>query len=281
MQAIFCTSLATQTLNDLRSCVTTALLKVEPEPGKPSPLFVEVVHALELLHRALVKHSDLGQGPSPSFTGNRHGIHTIGHQHAALMPLPLEANSPLCDAAEVPLAQVLVHAPAGLDAAAQYALRSVCRIYGRRLSYRVALAALGTTSDVSVRISALASSTMWTSATPFVPPRYVKHNGRNTLLGQVLLELETRNIAKPLRVEAELDSNRWLDLGLASASAPRPAFRWNRFHCARAHRDRRPPATAAFGLRLVFGEPISGPLSLGYASHFGLGMFVPVDASAT
>lgn len=28
-----------------------------------------------------------------------------------------------------------------------------------------------------------------------------------------------------------------------------------------------------FGLRLEFAEPVAGPLMLGYASHYGLGLF--------
>jgi CRISPR-associated protein Csb2 len=33
---------------------------------------------------------------------------------------------------------------------------------------------------------------------------------------------------------------------------------------------------AGYALRLRFAEPIRGPLSLGYAAHFGLGLFVTV-----
>lgn len=34
-----------------------------------------------------------------------------------------------------------------------------------------------------------------------------------------------------------------------------------------------PPVDAGYTLRLRFSEPVSGPLSLGYGSHFGLGLF--------
>ncbi len=34
-----------------------------------------------------------------------------------------------------------------------------------------------------------------------------------------------------------------------------------------------PPIDIGYAIRLRFAEPISGPLALGYASHFGLGMF--------
>jgi CRISPR-associated protein Csb2 len=34
-----------------------------------------------------------------------------------------------------------------------------------------------------------------------------------------------------------------------------------------------PPIDVGYALRLRFAGPIIGPLTLGYASHFGLGMF--------
>jgi CRISPR-associated protein Csb2 len=34
-----------------------------------------------------------------------------------------------------------------------------------------------------------------------------------------------------------------------------------------------PPQPNVYGVRLVFDQPQSGPISLGYGSHFGLGLF--------
>jgi CRISPR-associated protein Csb2 len=34
-----------------------------------------------------------------------------------------------------------------------------------------------------------------------------------------------------------------------------------------------PPARLAFGLRLQFDVEVSGPVAIGYGSHFGLGLF--------
>jgi CRISPR-associated protein Csb2 len=34
-----------------------------------------------------------------------------------------------------------------------------------------------------------------------------------------------------------------------------------------------PPHDSAFGLRITFPSPVIGPLTLGYASHYGLGVF--------
>jgi len=41
-------------------------------------------------------------------------------------------------------------------------------------------------------------------------------------------------------------------------------------------RKLQPPAAHAYGLRLSFNQP-QGPIALGYASHFGLGLFAPPE----
>jgi CRISPR-associated protein Csb2 len=41
----------------------------------------------------------------------------------------------------------------------------------------------------------------------------------------------------------------------------------------RARGGRPPHVDAGFGLRLQFAEPVRGPLLLGYAAHYGLGLF--------
>ncbi|MFP4647433.1 MAG: hypothetical protein ACLFN4_07410 [Candidatus Acetothermia bacterium] len=32
-----------------------------------------------------------------------------------------------------------------------------------------------------------------------------------------------------------------------------------------------------YGFRLIFAEQLCGPVSLGYASHYGMGLFRPVE----
>ena len=38
------------------------------------------------------------------------------------------------------------------------------------------------------------------------------------------------------------------------------------------------PGGGAYGLFLEFKHPVRGPLCLGYASHFGMGLFVPDES---
>ena len=51
-------------------------------------------------------------------------------------------------------------------------------------------------------------------------------------------------------------------------------------HYVRSRRTSRPPEDFGYAVRLTFATPISGPLALGYASHFGLGLFAAVPADS-
>ena len=42
----------------------------------------------------------------------------------------------------------------------------------------------------------------------------------------------------------------------------------------RRQRGEPPPVEVGLALELIFEAPITGPLCLGYASHFGMGQFV-------
>ncbi|MEY4580823.1 MAG: hypothetical protein RL701_5526 [Pseudomonadota bacterium] len=96
--------------------------------------------------------------------------------------------------------------------------------------------------------------------TPFVPPRHIKPRGRNTIQGQVLAELASR-----LLPTATVELLPWND-----------ETRKLR-HFVRARTKKPPPCAMGFALRLTFDEPVSGPLCLGYGSHFGLGLFNALD----
>lgn len=49
------------------------------------------------------------------------------------------------------------------------------------------------------------------------------------------------------------------------------------FHRFRGKRGLTQPDTNGSLLELVFSERITGPLALGFACHYGLGLFAPVE----
>ena len=141
--------------------------------------------------------------------------------------------------------------------------------------YHVQLIGLGQSSHFTADL--FKRSSVWESVTPFVVHRHVKRRGtkkdtphlsgtdpKAEFVKLALRELiERRGIGQLLDVEV-----------LPSKSGPRPIeFRRSRDR----HGDdgwRRP-----FGMfRLRFVEEVSGPICLGYACHYGLGLFSPSRA---
>ena len=100
---------------------------------------------------------------------------------------------------------------------------------------------------------------VWVSATPFVPPRYLKRRGTNALFGQINAELAGRGLPPADQLEELPGSVQTLSL--------------RRYTRRRQPGGAQPPIDAGFAIRLRFSRPVRGPLTLGYASHFGLGLF--------
>ncbi|WP_168220619.1 type I-U CRISPR-associated protein Csb2 [Streptomyces sp. RFCAC02] len=102
-------------------------------------------------------------------------------------------------------------------------------------------------------------STRWTSTTPFIPPhhRKKKQELHTYLTAEVTRELAHRGLPAPACVET-----------VAGAWGLHTRHR-------RTKQETLTTARPAYGLRLTFHEPLTGPLALGHHSHFGLGTFNP------
>lgn len=224
----------------------------------------------ELLHQALLAHSSPEESPPAALSGrDSEGIPLRGehaHRHAHLLHLDLDGDEHLDHA--------LIWAPQGLDASAQRSVRAVRRTFAKRADpLKLALAAAGSRSELSSlpspwreRLLAVLGgkdgSRRWRSLTPFVPPRYLKPRGRNTLDGQLAVELVGRGLSKPISIRV-LDPH-----------ADELARKSRHFVRRRARRRApSPPSDCGFMLELEFNEPMLGPIALGYGSHFGLGLF--------
>jgi CRISPR-associated protein Csb2 len=263
--------------------VTTMLLALTTRSGNKSalPAIARTLPQAELFHAALV--SKVGKGQQvhcPELTGrDENGRPLKGqHEHAHVLPLDLDGDGHLD--------HILIHAKMGLSDQAQRAVRSLDRTYtkGGVGELQVAVAGVGNTDQLlrlpkkigqsargllgasEHRDGSDSMALVWESVTPFVPPRYVKKSGKNSLEGQIHAELQSRGLpeAKKITVLEE----------------PSKAFR----HFVRSRRrgDNPPQSPVDIGLavRIEFEQPLAVallPLALGYASHFGLGLFAAVD----
>ena len=243
----------------------TALLALSSDTrrGDVLPTVTRSLPQAELLHQGLVSH--VGEAICPELTGrDRAGVRLEGHRHATLIPLDLDGDGRLD--------HFLVHAPMGFGAEAQRALRAIRKMYakGSARPHFVTLAGLGILREFARLggnpVQALGESRFWVSWSPFVPPRHLKPR-RHTLEDQVQAELAARSLPPAARI-AVMDREAIIADGF--------------HHFVRTRRDprRQPPAPRFYGLQLEFDRSVKGPVSLGYASHYGLGLFVPCDRRA-
>ena len=234
----------------------------------------------ELLHAALVSIAARNGVPPPELTGcDTNGRPLRGpHEHAHINPLDLDGDGHLD--------HILVWAPGGLGAEAQAAIRAARRTFtkGTIEPLRLGLAATGDLSDM-LRLSGAFGRRMacltgeassWQTVTPFVPPRYPKARGKNTVEGQIRTELHSRGFPDPAVVDlgptARNQSAASLPAG-TSRDAGRPTWRQFRHFKLARQRGPEPPLLWALAVRLEFARPVEGPIAIGYGSHFGLGLF--------
>jgi len=246
--------------------VEAMLLAIANASGNPHalPRIERTLPQGDLLHRALVANATSGGRHSVVLSGcdsERRPL-TSPHQHAHLLHLDLDGDGHLD--------HVLIWAPMGLDADAQAAIRVTRRSYtkGGTAPLRLSVAASGALSDLRLlpglfgeRLGLLSGpAEHWHSVTPFVPPRFLKARGKNSLLGQVNAELASRGLppARSIEVRDPHDDE--------------DARRARHFKRTRS-RGQAPPQDFGFMLDLHFEAPVRGPVALGYGAHYGLGLF--------
>jgi len=120
----------------------------------------------------------------------------------------------------------------------------------------------------------LVASRSWRSATPFVPTRHAKARGKKRDTGG-----DDGFLVASLREELERHG---LPMPVAIRRVPRLSLRsgrsmsWLQFRRERLRGGGRRGTHPGAGFEIEFAEPVRGPLALGYACHFGLGLFMPV-----
>jgi CRISPR-associated protein Csb2 len=250
-----------------------AMLLALAVPSRNTSALPSIERALpqaEALHQAAVARAATAapDGPQPYelYGKGPEGRPLSGHRHAHILALDLDGDAHID--------HLLVWGPGGLGDAAQRALRAVRGTWAKNvddLSLSVAGAgSLESFATLRDRLGEplrrlIAPSRVWVSRTPFVAPRFLKTRGRNTVEGQVLAELEGRGLHAE-RVEI---------LGHQAQDEAQRLGRFRHFVLTRK-KGAPPPQTAAWRVRITFAEPVSGPISLGYGSHFGLGSFEAV-----
>lgn len=246
--------------------VQAALLALASDTprGDVLPLFTRCLPQAELLHQSLISILDDRAPECVALTGRDPvtGKPLAGrHDHAHYLPLDLDEDGRLD--------HVLIHARMGLDDLAQWTIQRIRRTWtkGDDRDLIVTCAGLGDLATFSEQlrlgsgkpVPVLGVSRTWASVTPFVPPRFLRPRG-HLLEDQVRAELESRGLPQPNYVEV-MSREELVERNLL------------RFVRTRREGKPQPPVPRAYGIRLFFDRPVAGPIALGYASHFGLGVF--------
>ncbi|MSR64876.1 MAG: type I-U CRISPR-associated protein Cas5/Cas6, partial [Verrucomicrobiae bacterium] len=201
---------------------------------------------------------------------NSDGKPLQGHEHARI----------LCETSgeRGSITHITLHAPMGFKPAARRGLDKLRKVWGHGgHDLQLILLGVGLPADFT-DAPFFAEATVWRSLTPFVSTRHAKAH-RN---GQPKLDEHGLQIGSPehdlcrLIVEAALPRPSTIVRMTAGCFGRKPV-RWLAFQRERKHGTGSHAGQMGYGFRLTFPKPVRGPLAFGYASHFGLGLFVPVE----
>lgn len=207
---------------------------------------------------------------SATFTGkDTDGRPLTDHVHAFFLPT--------CERQNKEIDHVTIFARNGFSSDELYLLSRLQRLYRYNTDpVNLLFQGCGTLQDFS-SIPILGTSRVWASTTPFVLTRHIKYRGKGNkkhvvdgLEDQIRYEVSKKygpaySLKKVTVVDAQENVGNTL-------FKPHEFFRWRRRGSKGSDR--------AYNLRLEFKEAIHGPLTLGYASHFGLGLFAPAGDAA-
>ncbi len=224
--------------------------------GKPLPRVEDTLRIGELLRQSVMSRAKrtFGEDAIPSVLSG-HGM-PMDNRHGHAFYLPWDADG------DGRLDHVLIHVPAGIDSHARLVIEGLRKIWQPGGGeWRLVFEAIGYTETGAMLT---AEATVWRSLTPYLHPWHVKK--RFIVEDQIRRECRERG----LPVVANLER---LPAITINGRERRSVY----FHRLRAKRGLVQPDTRGSFWRIEFAEPVQGPLALGFACHFGLGLFGRAD----
>jgi CRISPR-associated protein Csb2 len=221
----------------------------------------------EQVRRALIRLRD-GGSHSEAITGKTvDGVPLEGHPHAHYLVTDEDGDGRL-DHATVYAARGFDH----MDADALGRLEIFRR--GKRPDVRMVLVGLGAKDEQQFsNATLLQPSRRWRSVTPFVLPRFATRGAgkrarpRDTPEAQLRREARVRGLPEIISVKPVPGYQ----------AKGRPLVRWLEFETRRFNGS---TGYGVAGFEIEFAEEVSGPLALGFGSHFGLGLFEALPDAA-
>jgi CRISPR-associated protein Csb2 len=226
--------------------------------GKPLCRVEDAVRFGERLRRALMGRARALLGPeSMPEAFSTHG--PSGHTHAFYLP---EAHGNAGNRLAGRIHHAIVFAAGGFDRDAVVVLDSLRRVADADgHAWQVILEGVGDCTAVASPL--LWRATAWRSVTPYLHPWHRKP--RFDVPEQIRRELRERGLPEPAAIEP-----------IAEIAAGDRLLRPIHFHRFRSKPGLLQPDRQGSFWTIRFAEPVPGPLALGFACHFGLGLFEPV-----
>lgn len=242
--------------------------------GNPRPLASDALRWGELARKcAMAMYGrQNGGGRSDMLSGkDETGKPRKGHRHAFYVPTDEDGDGRLD--------HLTVWTPGGLKEEEFKAIVSVNTLNprGRREPVQLVYQAHGGEEDFATVSPLFCSSKRWRSLTPYVLTRHVKFRGPkdhkrmiDSPEDQIRREFCLRYPDGPALTGVK-------SVGHRKRIKPMQERRFNGFRAFDFFRYRKGGSNGggAFNFKLEFEEEICGPLLLGFACHYGLGIFVP------
>ena len=245
--------------------------------GNPLPMAFDTLRWGELARRcAMAQYGRRNEGgKSEKLSGkDASGSPLKRHQHAFYLPTDENGDGRLD--------HLTVWTPGGLSEKEFRAVVSVDALKPEgREPVRLAYLAHGAAGDFEGVSPLFGKSKRWRSLTPYVLPRHTKFRGpkdeKRMVDGpeeQIRREVSLRCPGGPELRKVVTVHNREriepMERGHFGGFRPFEFFRYRRGGGSNGG--------GAFNFTLEFEEPVSGPIVLGFACHYGLGLFVPADS---
>jgi len=227
--------------------------------GKPLPRGEDALKVGEWLRRAAMGSAKrlLGADAIPALISGHDLPAGNRHRHAFYLP-EINPQSGRID-------HVTLHLPDAMEAECRRALEGLHRLFGRDgQQWRLLREHSGLAEAFAAHSALFGRSQVWESQTPYLHPWHAKRDfGAEE---QIRRECRQRGLPQPQRIE-RLPA-------VQVGSRERRAIHFARF---RDKRGLHQPDRHGGFFRLHFADEIDGPLALGFACHYGLGLFCRVQ----
>jgi len=227
--------------------------------GKPLPRVEDTLRIGELMRMAVMSRAKhiCGEDSIPAiFSG--HGM-PHGNRHGHAFYLPWDSHH------DGHIDRLLVHVPVGMQAQAQRVVESVNRLWRRDGGeWQLVLESIGGAHSNNALVQ---PGRVWVSVTPYLHPWHCKKGF--SVEDQIRRECIERGLPEPIK----LTRRETINVGKNRSRRP---IHFKRF---RTRRGVHQPDRIGSFWQLEFSKDVAGPLALGFACHYGLGMFRPVGSN--